>query len=379
MTEQTTANAKMLRRVLLKAALLLLVCNVLFALRSPLPALGRISAYNHLFPGRARLPFGENPAKAYNLSLFQMEAMFASHEIAAADKAPDEYRVIVIGDSSVWGFLLTPQETLTAYINQAGHTIPAGKRVRAYNLGYPTISLSKDLLLLDYALRYQPDLIVWLVTLESFPYEKQVFTPLVQQNPQAMRRLIGKYTLQVNPQDPQFSDPTWLQKTLIGQRRTLADMARLQLYGVLWAATGVDQHIPESYTPRQEDLAAEENYYGLTPPTLHASDIAFDVLAAGVSHAGQVPVLLVNEPMFVSAGENSAIRYNFFYPRWAYDAYRQLLAEQCAAQGWLCLDLWDAIPGGEFTNSAIHLTPSGSAQLAGIIGEAIVKLASAQD
>ncbi len=57
--------------------------------------------------------------------------------------------------------------------------LSGGKHVRFYNLGYPVMSLAKDLLLLSYAQSYQPDLIVWLVTLESFPYDKQLFPPLV--------------------------------------------------------------------------------------------------------------------------------------------------------------------------------------------------------
>ena len=39
------------------------------------------------------------------------------------------------------------------------------------------------------------------------------------------------------------------------------------------------------------------------------------------------------EPMLISAGKNSDIRYNFFYPRWAYDEYRRQMAERAAARG----------------------------------------------
>jgi hypothetical protein len=76
----------------------------------------------------------------------------------------------------------------------------------------------------------------------------------------------------------------------------------------------------------------------------------------------------------ISNGLNSDIRYNFFYPRWAYDEYRQLLNEQAAAHKWHYLDLWDLVPMQEFTNSAIHLTPMGEAMLAGEITEAIQTL-----
>ena len=89
-----------------------------------------------------------------------------------------------------------------------------------------------------------------------------------------------------------------------------------------------------------------------------------------------MPVLLVNEPVFVSQGENSDIRYNFFYPRWVYDAYRELLAGQAETNGWHFLDLWQAIDNNEYTNSAIHLTPKGSAQLTHILAPVILDLAN---
>ena len=77
----TLTPAQFLRNVVLKAALLFVLLNALAALVDPLPLLGRVSAYNMLLPGRARLPYGENPAPAYNLSLYSLEAMLASHEI----------------------------------------------------------------------------------------------------------------------------------------------------------------------------------------------------------------------------------------------------------------------------------------------------------
>ena len=91
-----------------------------------------------------------------------------------------------------------------------------------------------------------------------------------------------------------------------------------------------------------------------------------------MAEAGATPVLLVNEPMFVSQGENSDLRYNFFYPRWAYDDYRQLLAAEAGARGWTYLDLWQAVANSEYTDSPIHLTPAGSAQFAEVLGAAIL-------
>ena len=74
--------------------------------------------------------------------------------------------------------------------------------------------------------------------------------------------------------------------------------------------------------------------------------------------------MIVNEPILISNGRNSDIRYDFFYPRWAYDQYRVLMTAKAAAQGWNYLDLWNILPMTEFTNSAVHYTQAGARLLA---------------
>jgi hypothetical protein len=349
--------------VLLKATLLFGLCNIAFLFLGGIP-LGRLSLYNSLFPGRERFPFGET-RESYNLSLFDLDAMFASHVLAGTEKAPGEYRVLLIGDSSVWGTLLTPDQTLAGQLNSRA-LAACGKMVRAYNLGYPTISLTKDLMILDQARQYQPDMVIWLTTLEAFPNDKQLTSPIVANNGERVRQLITNYHLPFNGNDPALVHPSSLRQTLVGQRRAVADLLRLQIYGVLWASTGIDQVYPDNYERAQTDLEASDDFHGLD--SLQDA-LAFEVLDAGMSLHPKT--ILVNEPMLVSEGLNSDLRYNFFYPRWAYDEYRKQLAEHAAARSWNYLDLWDLVPPGEFTNSAIHLTPAGERFLADRIAGAI--------
>lgn len=351
-------------RILLKALILFIAFNLLFAVLNPLPALGSISAYNGLIPGRARFPFGENPAQAYNFSLYSVEAMFAAHEFSAPPAA-DEYRVALIGDSSVWGTLLKPEETLAGQLNMLGLKACDGRRIRFYNLGYPTLSVTKDLMLLDEALnsRYPPDEVLWLVTLEGLPDDRQLDSPLVANNAGRVEALIKSYSLtSLRADDPALVHPDLWGRTILGQRRALADLLRLQLYGPLWASTGVDQFYPEDYEPAQRDLEADATFNGWSGPQFDPELLAWDVLQAGMRAAPRIR--LVNEPILISQGLNSDVRYNFFYPRWAYDQYRALLAERAAANGWAYLDLWELVPQAEFTNSAIHLTPAGEGLLA---------------
>ncbi len=351
-----------LARLLLKALAFFITFNLVFALLNPLPALGNLTLYNSLFPGRERLPYGETPA-AYNLSLDNLNAMFASQRLSQP-KADDEFRVIVIGDSSVWGTLRENDETLAGLLEAANLTLD-GRTARFYNVGYPTMSLAKDLLMLDQAQAYAPDLILWPVTLESMPVEGQLDSPIAQRNPETMRALTEDYGLtSISADDPRFAESTFLDRTIVGSRRALADLVRLQVFGLAWSGTRIDQIYPD-YTPRANDLEADEGWHGHVPDTpLTSDDLAFDVLAAGFRLAGDTPVLLVNEPIFRADGANSGLRYNAWYPRWAYDQYRVLLASEAATNGWPLLDLWDAVPPAEFTDSPVHLTPAGSALMA---------------
>lgn len=362
--------------LLVKSLLLFVLLNLAFAWLYPMPQLGRLSLYNHLFPGRLRLPYSDQPEQAYSLTLDNLEAMFAAHEISAGPKPADEYRVLLIGDSATWGFLLPADQTLAAALNAQNLRPPDGRRLRAYNLGYPVMSVTKDLLILSVAVRYQPDLVVWPLTLESLPYDKQLFSPLLQHNAAAVRDLIQTYHLSLDPNAPELSLPTFWQRTLIGARRPLADLIRLQLYGPMWAATGIDQAIPTSYARPQSDLPADESFHNLRPPHLTAEDLAFEALLAGRAMLGATPVLLVNEPIFISQGKNSNIRYNYYYPRWAYDDYRQLLAGLCAQNRWDCLDLWNLIPPEEFTNTAVHLSAAATRHMAALLGQEILRLAT---
>lgn len=355
-------------RVLVKAGLLFIAVNFVFALFTPMEALGRLSLYNVLLPGRERLPYGENPAQSYNISLFNIPAMFAAHEISQP-KAEDEYRVLFIGDSATWGWYLENNETLTGHINAGQHKTPDGRRVVAYNLGYPIMSLTKDLMILDYAMRYNPDKVVWLVTLESFPRERQLFPPIVQNNPTRVRQLINEFDLDLDPDDSRFVDSdTLMDDTIIGQRRALADLLRLQIYGFSWAATEIDQYIPDAFDLRASDFEEDLSWQSYTnPQPLTEVELAFDVLRAGVERVGDVPIVVINEPMFISEGENSDLRYNFFYPRWAYDAYRTLLGDVAEEENWGYLDLWDVLPPDEFTDSPVHTTAAGAEALAELL------------
>jgi hypothetical protein len=69
--------------------------------------------------------------------------------------------------------------------------------------------------------------------------------------------------------------------------------------------------------------------------------------------------MIINEPMFVSSGTNSDLRYNAFYPRWAYDQYREAISAQAQMARWNFLDLWNVIPPDNFSDAGLHLSARG--------------------
>lgn len=354
-------NGKFIRNVIVKAAVLFFLFNLVLVVFSPCTGLGKLSLYNSVFPGRQRFPFGENPAQSYNLTINDLDVLFASH-VVSAPKAADEFRVFVLGDSSVWGTFLHPEETLSGQLNALGLQSADGRRMVFYNLGYPTISLWKDVLILDRATSHQPDLILWPVTLESFPGINPGTSPFLASNLDRLDGVLARYDLPVMPVEKE----TLWQKTLFGQRRSVADWYRLQLYGVLWAATGIDQVYPAEYTPAQRDFEPDLLFNNLEPTDLKPR-LDFTPIEVAEKIAGEVPLWIINEPMLISTGRNSETRYNFFYPRWAYDQYRHLMLTQSQVRGWKYLDLWDIVPEERFTNSAIHMTPAGEALLVELI------------
>ncbi len=359
-------------RLLLKALVLFIIINILWAAFEPQP--GYYSIYSHLVRGRPRFPFGEVPQLAYNFTLDNLHAMFESHEIDILPN-PNQYTVLVLGDSSVWGTLLLPEETLSGQLNSLGLTeAESNLPIRFYNLGYPTLSLTKDLIILDEALdEYEPDMVIWLVTLESMLWEHQLRSPIVQANPHKIEHLTNRYNISFSKAANQVEFLNFWQRTLIGRRREIADIIRLQLYGILWDATGIDQYYPEEYTAAARELDNDKTYYEYREGMLTGEDLATELLVAGKNMDRQIPFLIVNEPVLISQGENSDVRYNFYYPRWAYDQYRVIMSQQGDANHWDYIDAWDLVSQEEFTNSAIHLTPDGTNLLAEHLADCFVE------
>jgi hypothetical protein len=352
-------------RVLLKAGVLFALLNLLFSVWNP--AFTELSIYNLLVPGRERFPFAFHPEEDYSLVYLDLDAMFGSHRIARP-KPADELRVVLIGNSSVWGTLLRPDQTLSARLTDSALECK-GKRLRFYDLGYHRSSLGKDLMILDHAIKYQPDMVIWLFSLYAFTPGRRSGHNLISTNLERAREIDAQYGVFPGLRDQAPGD-SLLNHTIVGRKRDLTLWLRLQEYGLLWAATGIDQAIGNAPPAEESPASSDLSFTGWQPPVLDSGRLSLDLIEAGRTLAGDMPILLVNEPIQIDSSDPD--RYNSFYPRWVYDGYRQILARESARRGWLYLDTWDLLPFEEFTNSPLHRSPTGEIALAQALAPSIL-------
>jgi hypothetical protein len=179
----------------------------------------------------------------------------------------------------------------------------------------------------------------------------------------AVRDLIERNKLSIDPEDEAFIEPSFWDQTLVGQRRELADLLRLQAFGLMWAATQIDHHVPDELDRPPDDQPEERAFQDYEGDLMPDETLAIEILEAGIRMVGEIPLVLINEPIFIARGENSEIRYNSFYPRWAYDQYREMMVDQATLKGWNYVDLWNEVPSDEFTDSAIHYSSAGVERL----------------
>ncbi len=365
-------------RVFLKAIFLFIAINVVFALVNP--PVGKITIYNSIVPGRLRFPYEQEPsfyAVGHNAPVYEdFDAMFGAH-IISEKKAANEFRLVLLGDSSTWGISVQATETLSEQINRLNIQTCDGRVVRAYNLGYPMPFLMRDVLVLDKAMDYQPDMVFWLITLYTLQ-PKAAETYFITPHPGRYLRLASAYDLRSPHLLQAVEEPSFWKRTIVGQRRRLKDIAITQAFGILWAGTGIDNHDglqPETARP-SPDVEDSLEYDGRLPGELPGvrDSLMVDVLSAGFGVAGAVPVVLVNEPIFVAGGRNHLVRYNGFYPRWAYDDYREFMLAWTKERDHKLLDYWNALAPEEFSDQNFHRNLSGEERFAALLAPEIKKL-----
>jgi lysophospholipase L1-like esterase len=350
--------------VLVRGATLFLLLE--YALLSSGLNFGRLDVYGALGLKRLRFPYSTHGPEDDALEVGNLDAMFASH-IVSQPKAANEFRVLLLGDSAAWGLMQQPEQTFPGQLD-ALHLACGNRIVRVYNLSYVRSSSTKDLMILDKAMQYQPDMIIWAITLYTLMPKSRVDHWLIEQNPEELYSLNARFHFL-----PKKYPPESTLDRLLDPQRAMFRVLRYQLYSLVNLATGVDQ-IQTGFENVPLVLSSDTKFEGMNPPTVSPDQISIDQVKDFYELTGGVPVLLINEPIMILSGiPNSDVRYNAYYPRWVYDQYRQILTAAAAQNGWNYLDLWNMFPSSSFTNTPLHLNPEGERKLAEAIAPSIQK------
>jgi len=351
-------------RILAKAAVLFLAFELTFYELHPNIEL--LNIYNALSMKRQRFPISTVAPEDSALDVADITAMLATHIVSEPKKA-DEYRIFLLGDSAEWGIGLTPEQTLPGQLDTLGLTC-GNKTVRVYNLSFPRPSATKDLMILDEAMQYQPDEILWVISAFTLAPKTRIEHPLIPHNPDEYYKVAHEFDfLSRNYQSPD------LIQQITQQNLELFRVLRYQFYVLVNLATGLDQ-IPGPPEELPNQLKSDPTFEGMKPPTLSPNKISIDQVQDFYALAGNIPVILVNEPtQNLKNVPNSDIYYNVYFPRWIYDQYRKYVSEAARQNHWDYLDLWNVFPPTYFTDTPLHLTPHGETELAKMIAPAIVK------
>jgi hypothetical protein len=357
-------------RVLIKALVLLVVFDALLIVLDIPARIDQWSLYRSFTPPTVRLGLAKQIGDP---AWWALDPLLAAHEIAQP-KAPDEYRVIFLGDSATFCLYCRSNEAIPQLFTDLGVTVD-GKRVRGYNLAYPGSDWLKDILILKHALKYQPEAIVWLVTAKGsgdqpLPQEPDAHL-ITRLNAAELPALAQQYNLDTWETRRYAAADAWYQRSI------WTSGGRLRDWLVLVART-----LRNTLVQPGQDLTQDYLYPGPSVTTQPIRPIAeinstlpgyevmpnrqWELLRAGqqMAREANVPLLIINEPMYVGSGPNSDVNYNSFYERALYDRFRAALAAFTQQHAMPYLDLWNSLPPADFSNTSLHYNLDGNRAVA---------------
>src|SRR5260221_9458331 len=346
-------------RIALKALVIVLVADVLFIIFRPFDSISSYSVYGHFLPLRKRITV---PARDEQSQLGKLETLLHAHEISQP-KAADEFRVVVLGDSGINGWGVPDEQTISGYLTALGQNIRSRKG-HAYNLAYIGPNVTRDFLIADAALAYQPDLILWFVTEDGFLNK----TPdrLLEFNQPRLTQLTAQFQLSdLNARLYGHYQDVWWQRSLLAQRGDIYQWITFQTSALARA-----DFLSVDFGAMQKNPAQQYQLDDGQPTQLQMPSASWLPLTA-LGQLTNVPVLIVNEPIY-SVSEPSSM-YDALYDRSLYDKYRGVLASFCADNRLWCLDLWNSLPQMDFSDTPLHHTPMGNQTIASLVAREIIR------
>jgi len=374
-------SPRQLMRIMIKAIVLLLICDVLQIGLNVASTVERWSIYQSFTPPTARLGLANQIGDPI---WWRLDALLDAHEIAQP-KAPDEYRVIFLGDSATFCLYCRSTEAIPQLFTELGATID-GKRVRAYNLAYPGSDWLKDILILKHALKYQPDAIVWLVTAKGsgdqpLPQEPDAHL-ITRLNADELPSLARQYNLD-SWETRRYADAdAWYQRSIWIHGGRYRDWLVLIARSIGNALIYPGKDLTQEYLLPGEPVAtkpiqAVAEINSSLPGYDRFPNRQWDLLLAGQRMAQEagIPLLIVNEPIYVGSGLNSEVNYNSFYERDLFDRFRAVMTDFTQQHNMTYLDLWNRLPPENFSNTSLHYNLEGNRRVAEEVMKALREIA----
>ena len=341
-------------RLVLKALILFAVFNILFVVvpsvndfvfKLLMPKLDKFPIYALYHDPSAEHGFGVQ-------SVFDVGSLFNSHVISQGTKYPNEYRVVFIGDSTIY----TGQ--FYSFINKHG-SICSGKYLQAYNLGYPGTSATKDFIILQEAMKYSPDLILWSVT-NSISSNNAGFSQANADDLEKLENIYGLSMAYYNNYQSPGKDSVFYRT----DDKIRVEVRLLLYYLLLNPATGNNGNIM-SIANQDAINAAPARQPVLSLPSFRRSALDSE-LRIFKRITNNIPVYLINEP-----------RSNAIVSTDIYTQYVNALTDLSSTQGIKMMNLAELIPDQDFTTHMIHRNNDGDMLFANAVIPAILNIACA--
>ncbi len=335
----------------------------LLATATPVAATSRL-CLPPIFDGGRRL----HPLPSPRVQWLQL--LLRQHELCwRRPTQPDELRVVLGGNSAMFGFPLPVEETFADVLNRdfAAQGVPA----HVYNLGYVNTYQLKDAVILHESLAYAPDVILYPITLAEFVHAAPIVWPSLIQffasNSGALATILGESPAGLG--EPFEAYRSVAERELPEESR----FARFQEAGLMlriaasrnadWLADRLGARVPRlpvRTTGRQlsYDCAATHRDF-----TWQYDDWStWNILAylEQLEREHGVEVIVVNWPV---AHEPVDDCYNVRYPAADFARYDDFLRDETAKRGLRYIDLHDMLPSDAFLDS-LHVSAEGHRQIA---------------
>ena len=313
-------------------------------------------------------------------SLFDLDILLGQHELCwRSARRPDERRILLLGNSAVFGAPLPADQTFWALSNRELEA--AGTGAHIYNLGFASTYQLKEALIVHQALRYEPHLIVYGVTLADFghvapmpwppalwsffAYNTEVVAALASSGAPGLEEPLATY----RAFHPRGRRAWALFEKLRQAGAYLRLAARQNAHGLVraWSVGGEPRASDAEPLLRRGGYRCSETLE-LFERDFHAWQ-EWNILAylERVQQQTGTEVLVVNWPV---AHAPIGACYNRRYPSEAQEEYDRWLRSQAESRGLSYLDLHDLVPAEEFPDT-LHPSPDGHARIASALVRAL--------